>query len=220
MSFTGIINSTDTQLLLAINSMHSTYLDNFMFLFSNKFVWIAFYASLLAYFIIKGGKQSIWIIIALILCIALSDQISSGLIKDLVQRPRPTREPGILPLLHIVNGYTGGRYGFVSSHAANTIGLAILTSAVFKNKTYTIVIILWAIITSYSRIYLGVHYPLDILGGMAVGTLVSLLILYVLNKKTNATSLYTMKNAKTFPNYLPTLTLLLSVGFILVWSFF
>ena len=81
-----------------------------------------------------------------------------------------------------MNGYVGGKYGFVSSHAANTIGIAVFTILLFKNRAFSAVILLWALVDSYSRIYLGVHYLGDILGGLVVGTFSALLSFFLLKK--------------------------------------
>lgn len=163
------MNTIDTNLFLFLNGLHTPFFDDFMFAFSGKWIWIPFYASLLFVMIRRWRKESLWIIPALVLCILLADQISSGLIKNWVQRPRPSREPALEGLVHIVNGYRGGRFGFVSSHAANAFGLALFSSLLFRNRLYTWILFLWAMVTAYSRIYLGVHYPGDILGGTIVG---------------------------------------------------
>ena len=164
----------DTNLLLLINGMNTHFFDGFMFTVSDKIVWIPLYISILFVLIKCWKKEAIWLVIALILCIVISDQISSGLIKHLVQRPRPTHCEDLKGLVHIVNGYSGGNYGFVSSHASNVFGFALLSSLIFRRNIYTYFIFAWAVITAYSRIYLGVHYPLDVLGGAIVGVLVAI----------------------------------------------
>ncbi len=176
------LNSFDTQIFLFLNGLHNTFFDNFMYAFSGKWIWIPFYASLLYIFIRRWKKESIWIILAIILCIVLADQISSGIIKRLVERPRPSRAEELEGLVHIVNGYTGGRFGFVSSHAANSFGLALLSSLLFRKKAYTWCLFIWATVTAYSRIYLGVHYPFDILGGIIVGISSALFCYWLLKK--------------------------------------
>ena len=115
------------------------------------------------------------VMIAMIgLAVGAADFIASGILKELVARPRPTRVPELEGVLHLVNGYRSGRYGFVSSHAANTMVCALLFSMIWRNKIATVGLMLWVAANCYSRMYLGVHYPLDILGGLMVGCLVAM----------------------------------------------
>ena len=112
-------------------------------------------------------------IVVIALAVGAADFIASGILKDWVARPRPTRVPELEGVLHLVNGYKSGRYGFVSSHAANTMACALLFSLIWRNKIATCGLMLWVAANCYSRMYLGVHYPLDILGGLTVGALVA-----------------------------------------------
>ena len=105
--------------------------------------------------------------------VGLADFIASGVLKEWVARPRPTRVPELEGVLHLVNGYRSGRFGFVSSHAANTMACALLFSLIWRNKIATVGLMLWVAMNCYSRMYLGVHYPTDILGGLIVGSLVA-----------------------------------------------
>ncbi|MDP4239798.1 MAG: phosphatase PAP2 family protein [Bacteroidota bacterium] len=171
MNLIDLLKIWDTHLFLLINGIHATFFDSFMYAVSEKLTWVPLYISVL-YLVIKHWKrEAIWIVLALILCIVISDQIASGLLKDLVKRLRPSHAADLKGVVHLVKGYAGGKYGFASSHAANAFGFAMLSSLLIKRKLYTYAIFLWAVITAYSRIYLGVHYPLDILGGAAVGVL-------------------------------------------------
>ena len=172
----------DTQLLVAINGCHSTFFDGFWFAYSDKLTWLPLYAAMIYIIIRKWKKEAWWIIPAFVLCIVLSDQISSGLIKHWVARLRPSQEPALQSVIHIVNEYRGGRFGFVSSHAANSFGFALLSSLLLRKKVYSFIIFTWALLTCYSRMYLGVHYPLDIIGGIIVGTGVASLIYALLRK--------------------------------------
>jgi undecaprenyl-diphosphatase len=158
----------DQQLLLLINGAHCPAIDTLMWQFSAKFFWVPLYA-LLVFFFIRTRRKEVWItLLALALMIVCSDQIS-GLIKETVQRLRPSHTPALEGFIHLVNNYAGGDYGFVSSHAANCFAVAVFVSKFFKKRWVTIAIFCWAALVSYSRMYLGVHYPLDILGGAAVG---------------------------------------------------
>ncbi len=172
----------DKNLFILINGLHSSFWDGVMFAISAKYTWIPLYIAVLAVIIKNWKRESIWLVIALVGCIIISDQISSGLIKELVQRLRPSHTPELRNMVHLVNGYSGGQFGFVSSHAANSFGFAFLSSALLRNRKYTSIIFCWAVLVSYSRMYLGVHYPLDILGGALVGVLAALACYYAIIK--------------------------------------
>ena len=115
-------------------------------------------------------------IIALIVLVVLCDQISNNIFKDFFERWRPSRDPSISHLVHTVAGYKGGDFGFVSSHATNSFGLAMFSALLIRHWGYGITIFLWAFLNSYSRIYLGVHFPGDIVGGMILGISLALVV--------------------------------------------
>ena len=176
----------DTDILLAINGWHAPWADRLMWIISAKATWIPLYAlliGLLAWRYRKPASRSMkWLqkvpvcvvlIVVIAAAIGLADFIASGILKEWVARPRPTRVPELEGVLHLVNGYRSGRFGFVSSHAANTMACALLFSLIWRNKIATIGLMLWVAMNCYSRMYLGVHYPTDILGGLIVGSLVA-----------------------------------------------
>lgn len=174
------LNAIDQDLLLAINGLHCPYFDTFMWLMSRAWAYVLVALCFLYLSYRQGWKQMLLILVALALTIALADQISSGVIKPLVQRLRPTHNEEIGSLLHILNSYRGGLYGFVSSHAANSFGAAVLLALLFRNRGLTTALIVWASIVSYSRMYMGVHYPGDIICGAAVGALSAYLFYRIL----------------------------------------
>lgn len=165
------LTELDTAFFFLINGAHSPFFDQFFYLISNKFIWIPFYA-LLLYFTFKTYKKQFWIIaIGAVLCVGSADFISTKGFKNNIQRYRPTHNEIIKDQVHTVNNYKGGKYGFVSSHASNVFAIAVFFFIYLKRyyKYLGFTLFFWAVLVSYSRIYLGVHYPFDILGGMVLG---------------------------------------------------
>ena len=173
----------DQELLLQLNGSDSLFWDGFMWLSTKMFTWIPL-AFVLVYVIFKNNKikEALTILILVGVVITLADQIASGFCKPFFARYRPTQDPELMYQIDIVNGYRGGTYGFMSSHAANTFGVAIFLSLIFKSGSLTLILFIWAILNAFSRIYLGVHYPGDILFGTMVGIGVGILI-YMIYKK-------------------------------------
>lgn len=223
------IVSLDRQALLALNGSDSIFWDNFMWTYSGKFVWIPLVIILL-YVIIKNNKwkETLLIIGMLALVILLADRISSGFFKPFFHRFRPTHDPEIMALVDIVNGYRGGRYGFVSSHAANSFGIITFVLLLIKRKELTFALISWALLNCYSRMYLGVHFPGDILCGMILGCVIGFLVYYIykfLHKKISNREYIRViahKNNKyAVTDVTPILTVLyLSYFFIIIKSLF
>lgn len=166
----------DKELLLAINNSHSLWMDNFMWLVSSRIVWIPLFLVILYIIVSNKGKSSLGILISIAILILASDQISSSIIKPLVGRFRPTHDPDISQWIHIVKGHRGGMYGFVSSHASNVFAVAVFTMLLIRNKLYSVIIFLWASVISFSRIYLGVHFPLDVIFGALLGILLAFIV--------------------------------------------
>lgn len=160
----------DKKLLLFLNGLHHPFIDPIMFYTTKTFFWLPLYLFLI-FLIFKYYKKNAWfILLGAALTIVLADQITSSLMKPFFARLRPSQEPSLQGLVHLVNGYRGGRYGFASSHAANTFGTAVFIWMVLKSIYRPVGwIFVWAVFMTYTRIYLGVHYPGDIIVGAAVG---------------------------------------------------
>ena len=182
MDILQTLDTLDKQWLLALNNDYPAFGDGLMYGISNKLTWIPFYIALI-FILIKSLKKQSWLVIlALIVCIIIADQVSSGLIKEMVHRLRSSRNPDLENMVCLLKGYRGGKYGFVSSHAANSFGLAMLTSLFFRNRKYTIIVFFWAANVAYSRIYLGVHYPGDVISGAIVGVGAAMLVYWLFTK--------------------------------------
>lgn len=208
---------TDKQLLLQWNGSDSLFWDGFMWVSTSTFIWIPL-AIILLYIVIRNNrpKEALLTFIAIALVITLADQTASGICKPLFARFRPTQAPEIMYLIDTVNGYRGGRYGFISSHAANTFAVAIFVSLLIRSKLLSVVLILWASLNAYSRIYLGVHYPGDILFGTLDGCLIGvgiyMLYQYVLKKMNK--SYHFVSGQYTSSEYLYKDVQLLTIAFI------
>ncbi len=167
----------ERDLFFAMNGSDSIFLDNLMWTISGRFVWIPVFLFILFLFFYRSNrKEAILVTIFFILLFVVTDQVSSAFFKPFFERFRPTHHPDFSNLVDIVNGYRGGRFGFISGHATNSFGVAVFLSLVFKNRLVTITTLLWAAINSYTRIYLGVHFISDIVAGMVVGSLLALFV--------------------------------------------
>jgi len=166
------IKNLDENLFLFLNAFHSPFFDQLMWLFSNRFFWVPLYIWFLWMLYQKFPKHFWTVLVAVTLMVVVSDQLCN-LTKDSVMRLRPSQEPHLQKLVHVVNGYRGGMYGFYSGHASNAFAVAFfMITIVTRERKYIIpVSLVYAILTAYSRVYLGVHYPGDILTGALLGTL-------------------------------------------------
>ncbi|MDR1631754.1 MAG: phosphatase PAP2 family protein [Dysgonamonadaceae bacterium] len=163
----------EKSLFFQLNGSESAFLDNFFYLYSYKWTWLLFYLCFLFIFCYKKNlKEIVCILLALGLVVLLCDQIASGFCKPFFHRFRPTHHPDFGDQVKTVMGYRGGLYGFISSHASNAFGFAVFTLLIFRNRIYTGMIFLFALLTIYSRVYLGVHFISDVVAGALVGSLI------------------------------------------------
>ena len=164
----------DTRITLFFNHLGCETLDSFVLLATKTLPWIPFFA-LLLFFLWKqlGWKQTLVVLCGVGLCVLICDQFSSHVCKPYFHRLRPTHTPELEGVVRVVNNYRAGYpYGFFSAHAANTFSIATFLSFVFRNRRWTLVLFLWALICTATRVYLGVHYFGDVLVGAIFGALV------------------------------------------------
>ena len=170
------LNDIDTDALLAVNGLHDMFQDALWWMVSAKWSSLLLVLALVWILLHQNRRHTLLVLLMLVLAFVIADQVSSGLIKHLVERLRPTHDPSLGDAVHVVNGYRGGMYGFVSSHAANSFAAATLIALIMRHRLVTISLLAWAALQCYSRVYLGVHYPGDILGGIIVGVLAGWLV--------------------------------------------
>ncbi|MDC3252790.1 phosphatase PAP2 family protein [Crocinitomicaceae bacterium] len=178
------LESTDQFIVLSINGWHTPLMDEFMWAISGKLIWLPMYVTLIMMYWRKfNGRMTLVFVLAALLVVGLTDLISSQFIKEIVMRYRPSHHAELSEQLHFYqlspdDYYKGGMYGFVSSHAANFFGLCTFVSLVLREqyKRISVVLTCVACLVSLSRIYLGVHYLTDILGGAILGGLIAVIV--------------------------------------------
>jgi undecaprenyl-diphosphatase len=171
------IQQLDTQIFLSLNGVHAPWADTLMYWVTERNTWIPMYALLIIWLVWQYKQQAAGMISALILTIIIADQTASGLLKPWVERLRPCHVAYLQDKIHLVVESCGGTYGFASSHAANSFGLATAlwllcgtaVPTVRRPNKYILWFFPWAALVSYSRVYVGVHYPLDVVAGALIG---------------------------------------------------
>lgn len=187
-NFDGPFWESDRELFVSLNNAGFESLDGFMLAVSGTLMWIPLYAILVfLLFKAKGTRDGIislaWVVVLILLC----DQLSVHAFKEVFERLRPCHEPLLEGQVRLVKSHCGGQFGFVSSHATNTFGLAVFVGRLLKHKYKWLLpaLVIWAVLVSYSRIWLGVHYPMDIFGGAVLGTVIATLLLRISEKTLN-----------------------------------
>ncbi len=198
----------DQSAFLFLNSFHNSFWDFFMTAYTGKFIWIPMYASILfVLFRNYHWKTVLFCLIAIALTITFADQVCATLIRPIVERPRPANlSSPIADLVYIVNGHRGGSYGFPSCHASNSFGLAFFLILLFRKQWLSLFICCWAIVNCYTRIYLGLHYPGDLLVGMLVGC-IGASIMYGLLRVVSKENFTKARNTETI-SYVGLITIL------------
>ena len=193
MSVLDRIIDADRSAFLVINGAHSATADTLMWYVSDLRVWLPLYVLFLVVIKLRWGWRGLfWSVPVIAGMILLSDSGSVMLFKNTVQRLRPCHAFELQGMVHLVNNYCGGDYGFVSAHASNHFAIATFMAGIFQRKPWWLVLalLLWASLIGYSRIYLGVHYPGDVIVGAIYGAIVGMLafsIFMVIHQRNSAT---------------------------------
>ncbi len=178
----------DRQLLLTLNGSPSLFLDGLVKTLTTAVTWVPLYVSLL-FLVMKNNdnlKKVLLIVVCAGLCVLLAGSLNDMIVKPLVERWRPSHDEQIGMAVDVVNGYRGGKYGFFSSHAANTFSLAVFFALLVRSRLLSVALIAWSLVNCWTRLYLGVHFPGDILCGLLWGGLVGTgvwLLHYRLNRR-------------------------------------
>ena len=187
----------DKQLLLQVNGSESLYLDRLIRILTNAVTWIPLYLSLF-YIVIRNNETAAKILLVLAgagLCVFFAGSLDDMIVKPTVARWRPTHDPEIGLLVDIVDGYRGGKYGFFSAHAANTFSIAVYFCWLVRSKLLSLSLVLWSFTNCYTRLYLGVHYPGDILVGLTWGFIVGTAVYFLIRRFTPGKIRYERRDA-------------------------
>ncbi len=167
-----VLDGLDKQAMLLLNFKGAPAMDYFWYSYSQTSTWLPLMllAAVSMVWLHPGSwRDKLLFVLSLAAVIVLADQLASGVIKPLAGRLRPSHDPSVCQLLHYVNGYRGGAHGFVSSHAAVNTAITTVLCTVFRNKLARATFVTYDVLMCYSRVYLGVHYPGDVVCGALLG---------------------------------------------------
>ena len=168
----------DKSLLLAVNGSQSLFADGLVKTLTTAATWIPLYIALF-YLVLKNNdtvQKIVGVVACALICVFLAGSLDDMLVKPMVARWRPTHDPEIGMMVDVVNGYRGGNYGFFSAHASNTFSLAVFFALLVRSRALSFFLIAWSLLNCWTRMYLGVHYPGDILCGLLWGGFVGVAV--------------------------------------------
>lgn len=195
LSLTSIwqqLDAWDKKLFILLNSKWTNpFFDTVLPYFRDSVFWAPLYLFLLVFIAINYGKKGWWWSLAFVCTIAIADMVSSRIFKQSFERLRPCQDPFFFDQVRLLLKSCSGSFSFTSSHAANHFGMATFASITFYStfKRYIYLTYLWAFFISYAQVYVGVHYPLDVLGGAVIGSLAGVLTASVFNKQVGSFTL-------------------------------
>ena len=182
--------SLDKQWLLAVNGSDSLYLDRVAHVLTTALTWLPLYLSLF-YVVLHNNenfRKVLYVLAGAGLCVLLAGTVDDMIVKPMVARWRPTHDPEIGMLVDVVDGYRGGRYGFFSAHASNTFSIAVYFCWLIRSRLLSIALVIWSFTNCWTRMYLGVHFPGDILVGLTWGLIVGTCVYYLYYRATRRLS--------------------------------
>lgn len=172
------IQDMDMQVLSLFNGSDNIMLDQMVQILTSGLTWIPLYV-MLFFVVIRNNEtmgQIALVVGSAIFCVLFADGLVDGIIKQLAERWRPSNDPTFKYMVQVVDDIRPKGYSFCSAHAANTMSLAVFFSLLIRSKMLTITLVIWSLINCWTRLYLGVHYPSDILCGMMIGIIVGILV--------------------------------------------
>lgn len=172
--------ANDRLVLSWFNGSNSVFLDGWMSALTSGFTWLALYASLF-YLVVKNNEtmgQIMLVVGCALACVGLADIMADVIVKPLVERWRPSNDPIFKYDVSVVEGYRGTSYGFFSAHAANTFSLALFFYMLVRSRVLSVALVLWSFVNCYTRMYLGLHYPSDIVCGLLWGSVCAIGVYY------------------------------------------